>query len=127
LPSVSIPSSYKQLSSSELQYKAILLEAHCLRLNLSNYDERVLMPLQNPSVYLSNKPEELPLVIDTGASCSITLIHSDFISTIQPSDVPVLNNITGTMAVVGQGTIEWNIQDANGIVKPIQTSAYYVP
>jgi hypothetical protein len=29
--------------------------------------------------------------------------------------------------VVVQGTIEWNIQDAKGIVKPIQTSAYYVP
>ncbi|OEU11009.1 hypothetical protein FRACYDRAFT_193219, partial [Fragilariopsis cylindrus CCMP1102] len=85
------------------------------------------MPLQNPAVYHSNKPDELPIVIDTGASCSITPVHSDFISTIQPSKVPVLNNISGTTAVVGQGTIEWNIQDANGIVKPIQTSAYYVP
>jgi hypothetical protein len=85
------------------------------------------MPLQDPAVYHSNKPEELPIVIDTGASCSITPIHSDFISTIDPSDVPSLNNISGTTAVVGQGTIEWNIQDAKGIVKPIQTTAYYVP
>jgi hypothetical protein len=85
------------------------------------------MPLHNPVVYHSNKPDELPIVIDTGASCSITPVHSDFISSIQPSDVPVLNNISGTTAVVGQGIIEWNIQDANGIVKPIQTTAYYVP
>jgi hypothetical protein len=127
LPSVSIPPSYKILPSSDLRYKLILLEAHRLRLNLSNYDERVLMPLQNPAVYHSNKPEELPIVIDTGASCSITPVHSDFISTIQPSNVHVLNNISGTTAVVGHGTIEWNIQDANGVVNPIQTSAYYVP
>jgi hypothetical protein len=127
LPSVNIPLTYKLLPSSDLRYKVILLKAHCLQLNLSNYDERVLMPLQNPAVYHSNKPDELPIVIDTGASCSITPVHSDFTSTIQPSNVPVLNNISGTTAVVGQGTIEWNIQDANGIVKLIQTSAYYVP
>jgi hypothetical protein len=127
LPSVSISPSYKLPPTSDLRYKVILLEAHRLRLNLSNYDERVLMPLQNPAVYHSNKPEELPIVIDTGASCSITPVHSDFISTIHPSKVPVLNNISGTTAVVGQGTIEWNIQDANGVVKPIQISAYYVP
>jgi hypothetical protein len=105
----------------------ILLEARRLQLNLSNYDDRVHMPLQNPAIYHSNKPDELPIVIDTGASCSITPMHSDFIGTIDPSDVPTLNNISGTTSVVGQGTIEWNIQDAKGIVKPIQTTAYYVP
>jgi hypothetical protein len=127
LPSVTVSTSYRQLSSSDLQYKVILLEAHRLRLNLSNYDDRVHMPLQNPAIYHSNKPDELPIVIDTRASCSITPMHSDFIGTIDPSDVPTLNNISGTTSVVGQGTIEWNIQDAKGIVKPIQTTAYYVP
>jgi hypothetical protein len=127
LPSVTVSTSYRQLSSSELQYKVILLEAHRLRLNLSNYDDRVHMPLQNPAIYHSNKPDELPIVIDTGASCSITPMHSDFIGTIDPSDVSTLNNISGTTAVVGQGTIEWNIQDAKGVVKPIQTTAYYIP
>jgi hypothetical protein len=127
LPSVTISSSYKLLSNSDPQYYVILLEARRLQLNLSNYDDRVIMPLQNPAVYHSNQPNELPIVIDTGASCSITPVHSDFISTILPSDVPALNNISGTTAVVGQGTIEWRIQDAKGIVRPIQTSAYYVP
>ena len=127
LPSVTITSSYKLLSATDPQYHVVLLEARRLQLNLSNYDERVVMPLHNPAVYHSNKPNELPIVIDTGASCSITPVHSDFISTILPSDVPALNNISGTTSVVGQGMIEWRIQDAKGIVRPIQTTAYYVP
>jgi hypothetical protein len=128
LPSVTISSSYKLIPNSDPLYHVILLEARRLQLNLSNYDERVIMLLQNPAVYHSNQTNELPIVIiDTGASCSITPVHSDFISTILPSDIPALNNISGTTAVVGQGTIEWRIQDAKGIVKPIQTSAYCVP
>ena len=127
LPSVTISPSYKLLSIADPRYHMVLLEARRLQLSLSNYDDRVTMPLHSPAVYHSNKPAELPIVIDTGASCSISPVHSDFISNILPADVPSLNNISGTTAVVGQGTIEWRIQDAKGIVKPIQTSAYYVP
>jgi hypothetical protein len=127
LPTISMTSSYSLLCRSDPRYTVILLEARHLQLNLSNYDERVSMPLQQPSIYHSNKPDELPIVIDTGASCSLTPIYSDFISTIDPSDIPTLNNISGKTPVVGQGRIEWNIQDARGIVKPIQTTAYYVP
>jgi hypothetical protein len=127
LPTVSITPSYTRLSTSDPRYTVILLEARHLQLNLSNYDERVTMPLQQLAIYHSNKPDELPIVIDTGASCSLTPIYSDFIGTIDPSDIPTLNNISGKTPVVGQGIIEWNIQDVRGIVKPIQTTAYYVP
>ena len=127
LPSVSISSSYTLLSNSDSRYKVILLEARQLQLNLSNYEERVTMPLNQPAIYHSSKHDELPIVIDTGASCSLTPIHSDFIGAIEPSNIPTLNNISGKTPVVGQGLIEWNIQDVKGILKPIQTTAYYVP
>jgi hypothetical protein len=127
LPSISISESYTLLLQSDPRYAVILLEARQLQLNLSNYDERVAMPMHEPAVYHSNETDELPIVIDTGASCSLTPIHSDFIGTIDPSNVPTLNNISGKTPVVGQGRIEWNIQDVNGVVKPIQTTAYYVP
>ena len=127
LPSLSTSSTYTLLHRSDPRYTVILLEARQLQLNLSNYDERVSMPMYQPTVYHSNKPEELPIVIDTGASCSLTPIHSDFIGTIEPANIPSLNNISGKTTVVGQGQIEWKIQDVNGVVKPINTTAYYVP
>ena len=127
MPSLTISSSYTLLTRSDPRYTVILLEARHLQLNLSNYDERADMPMHQPAIYHSNKPDELPIVIDTGASCSLTPIHSDFIGTIEPSTISTLNNISGKTPVVGQGQIEWNIQDVNGIVKPIQTTAYYVP
>jgi hypothetical protein len=93
LPSVSITSSYKLLQRSDPRFTVILLEARQLQLNLSNYDERVAMPMHQPAIYHSNKTDELPIVIDTGASCSLTPIHSDFTGTIDPSNVPTLNRI----------------------------------
>jgi hypothetical protein len=126
-PTVSITPSYTLLSSSDPRYTVILLEGPHLQLNLSNYGERVTMPLQQLVIYHSDKPDELPIVIDTGSSCSLTPIYSDFIGTIDPSDIPTLNNISGKTPVVGQGIIEWNIQGVRGIFKPIQTTAYYVP
>ena len=52
-------------------YNQILLNARGLQARLRSYGE--VIPLHEPIIYHSTTDNELPIVIDTGASCSITL------------------------------------------------------
>ena len=81
-----------------------------------------------PEIYISrDSTEELPIVIDTGASFSVTPNVNDFIGQIQPSDLDSLKGLNSDIKVFGQGTVQWTIQDVLGNVRKLQTTAYYVP
>ena len=123
---VTIPSHYTVLSSTSPVYLRILLEARGLQTTLQQYDED--LPLELPVIYVSSKPNELPIVIDTGASCSITPLLCDFINEPGVPDTKSMGGLTGTTTeVLGLGKINWDIEDVNGIRCPLITSAYFVP
>jgi hypothetical protein len=71
---------------------------------------------------------EPPVVIDTGASGSIAPLGSDFVDgIINKADLKELKQVNGSTDVCGQGLVNWEIEDVNGIQRRIQTEAYYVP
>ena len=70
---------------------------------------------------------DLPIVIDTGASNSISPIGSDFVGFIQKSDLSTLKQVNGTTPVAGQGNVQWNVEDFYGTRRSIITEAYFVP
>ena len=82
-----------------------------------------------PSTYtVEEQPlDYLPIVIDTGASVTITPNPKDFTDGIQKTPLADLKGINGTTEVTGEGIIEWEIFDAEGVVRSIYTRAYYVP
>ena len=73
-----LPSHYRQLSAKDSVYKRILLKAQGLQTALQSYKESV--SLNEPAIYMSSEPKELPIVIDTGASCSVTPLIHDFVN-----------------------------------------------
>ena len=70
---------------------------------------------------------EIPIIIDTGASISLTPVISDFIGNIEPADLDSLQGLSSKTQVCGQGTVQWKVQDMFGMVRALTTKAYYVP
>jgi hypothetical protein len=79
------------------------------------------------TVYISQKKHELPIVIDSGASYSVTPNLDDFVGPIEKAETQELNGLNATIKVIGQGTVEWKIQDLFGTVRSVKTLAFYVP
>ncbi len=75
----------------------------------------------------SNFTRDPPIVIDSGASTSVTPIADDFVGKILPSTIKELNGLNHTTVVAGEGTVEWHIRDFNGVSRLIRTEAQYVP
>ena len=122
-----MPTTYYQLSANSTQHHTILLQARCLQAQMFHYDNNLTFPLSNPSIYLSSNINELPIVIDTGASFSITPTITDFDQSIARSACMSLNQLSGKTPVIGEGPITWNIEDVEGTRRQIKTHAYYVP
>jgi hypothetical protein len=120
-------SSYRRLEPSSTQFNTILIQARHLKLQVFHYDTTLINNSNTPEIYVSSNTKELPIVIDTGASSSITPISSDFISDIDKADLQELKQVNGTTPVCGQGTVLWPIEDVDGIRRSITTDAYYVP
>ena len=69
----------------------------------------------------------IPIIIDTGASISLTPVVTDFVGAIEPADLDSLQGLSSKTKVCGQGTVHWKIQDMFGMVRTIAIKAYYVP
>ena len=81
-----------------------------------------------PFVYLSTQPHKLPIVIDTGASSSVTPNIDDFIQPPTKTNTLTMEGLNGQKTeVLGSGMVRWKIEDQNGIIGDVETSAYYVP
>jgi hypothetical protein len=120
-------SSYCRLDPSSPQFTTILIQACHLKLQVFHYDTTFDNSDSNPEIYISTNNKELPIVIDTGASRSITPIATDFTTEIAKADLQELRQVNGTTAVCGQGTVLWPIEDVDGVRRSITTDAYYVP
>jgi len=68
----------------------------------------------------------LPLVVDTGASISVTFCKDDFVSDIKKLSTKNISSLSSDVAVLEVGTVIWYIRDDNGERHIIETQAYYV-
>ena len=57
---------------------------------------------------------ELPVIFDSGASCGLSPVRSDFVGDLQPPDVEEMKGIGASIKTVGKGTVEWPIVDLQG-------------
>ena len=79
---------YTRLDQSTSLYKSILLQARNLKSQVFHYNSSLNDCTDSTSeIYVSSCSEELPIVIDTGASNSIIPNASDFVGVIQRSDL----------------------------------------
>jgi hypothetical protein len=89
------PTRYSAVPKGSFSYKRILLQARGLKAQFFNYDDHLTTPLLELFIYTSSNRTELPIVIDTGASCLITPVISDFNDKLEKPDIPGLNQLTG--------------------------------
>jgi hypothetical protein len=78
---------------------------------------------QAKTVYFSRKDGEPPIVINSGASYSVTLNLQDFVGPIRECSTKELNGLNAPINVVGEGKVDWKIQDVFGTVRSIKTTA----
>jgi hypothetical protein len=72
-------------------------------------------------------PTDMPIVVDTGASVSLTPVLSDFTGPLVPTQLTELKGLTAKTHVIGKGFVKWPIRDFWNVPGVIKTSAYYVP
>ena len=121
-----LPGHYSALAKTDPRYRMIYLEARGLQTTLSTYKQEI--PLHDPVIYISTKKREHPIVIDTGASCSVTPNIHDFVNTpISPNGISMEGLHGDKTEVLGEGVIRWDIEDVNGIRDHIETYAYFMP
>ncbi len=80
-----------------------------------------------PKVFLSSHRGDVPIVIDTGCSMSITPFIEDFVTDIEPLEELEMHGLTDSVTIVGVGTVEWPVRDVFGRVSVLKTRAYHVP
>jgi hypothetical protein len=69
----------------------------------------------------------VPIVIDTGASISVTPVLTDFIGPLRPCATVNLKVLSGSTEVIGEVTVSWLVRGMFGNKRKIRTTAYYVP
>lgn len=88
--------------------------------SMSNRDER--------KVFMSeNNEDELPIVLDSGASFALTPYLRDFVKDPGPCELKFIKGLSSETKVLGMGKVEWTIKDVRGQVRTIKCFAYYVP
>ena len=120
-------------SERELQRK---LRSHCRdgKLMMSSLERNPedLLALRR---HLESYPNELlvtndsfGLVVDTGASRSVSYDLKDFVDqSITPINDVSMKGIASNLPVKGVGTIEWIVFDDSGQKRTIRTEGYYIP
>jgi hypothetical protein len=75
----------------------------------------------------ATKSRELPVVVDLGASCSITPCKEDFVCEFDYS-LTHIRGLNGTAEINGYGLVKWHILDVEtNAIGSVLTPAYYVP
>ncbi len=69
-----------------------------------------------PEIYQAVGPANVPIVIDTGASISITPNKTDFIGEIVQLPNSNIRGLNSTTKIAGVGRIGWTLKDASGEV-----------
>ena len=73
-------------------------------------------------------PDMVPLVIDTGASVTITPFQTDFITPLQPIQQTTIQGIASGLQVAGTGTVCYTFRNDDGEQQTVEISpCLYVP
>ena len=83
--------------------------------------------LQDFTLLYTRERDNCPIVLDAGASISLTPYQDDFVGNIGPCQMKGLNGLTDTTPVLGQGKVAWKIVYAFGLLQTIRATAYYIP
>jgi hypothetical protein len=78
------------------------------------------------SVYLGLNAADAPIVIDSGASLSISPYQGDFVGDIEQLN-STIQGISTVTKIAGVVTVRWTFKDVFGTIKIIETRAYYIP
>ena len=71
--------------------------------------------------------DTLPIVIDSGASISVTPCKTDFSGQAQRLENQHVDGITETATIEGIGIVKWSLHDDFGNTREVETLAYYMP
>jgi hypothetical protein len=82
--------------------------------------------MMKPYVLHTQDDPHLPIVVDTGASATLTPNVSDFIGPINPPNFSSLQGRGSPSDVDGQGITEWQVRDVLGFIRTIRTHGYLV-
>jgi hypothetical protein len=108
-------SSFLTTSTETTLQKRALVAAADLRATFKASDHSGFpLPTSQPYVFHTADDSHLPVVVDTGASISISPNISDFIGTIKKPSCETLQGLGDSSKVDGQGIIEWHIRDVLG-------------
>ena len=77
--------------------------------------------------YQALNANDVPIVIDSGASYALTPFFEDFITPLKSCKIKSLQGLSSKADVKGKGLVEWTIVDMFGVVRKIQVTACYVP
>jgi hypothetical protein len=110
-----------QKKTRSLMKCALLHASEIVMCNLSNSAAP-----SSPTLYLSRKDNDV-IVIDSGASFSVSLTISDFVGAIRPCRTTHLNGHKGKINVVGEGDVERTVQDIFRTARKLRSTAYYIP
>jgi hypothetical protein len=69
---------------------------------------------------------DAPIVIDSGASLSISPHRGDFVGDIEQLN-STFQGITTVTKIAGVGTVRWTFKDVFKTIKIIETRSYYIP
>ena len=75
---------------------------------------------------MHNETASFLIVIDLGATASVSFVKGDFVEPLKPSPFSQMKGLTETLNVNGCRAIHWILDDDAGQVTIIKTEAYYV-
>ena len=93
-------------------------------------NEDISAPLQAPTKLRNAMPPNAsyPIIWDSGASISISCRPEDFVEPVTPVPRLKIKGISkDKIAVVGKGTVLWNVLDTNGNLRSLKLPALLVP
>ena len=115
------------LSSQEQALSAGFVAARTLLTKLNVERPPELGGLHGTFLAEGEHSANVPIIIDTGASFSLTPFWEDFVSPIEDPDIEHMYGLADSVAVKGSGWVEWKVRDNLGQVALVRTRAYYVP
>jgi len=118
-----------RFSTSRQQQRLSALVARTELLNdLWSHSDVTIVRTQKVS-YLSNGNTQCntPVVLDTGASFSLTPFIAKFVTPIVSTSSKEMKGIANSLRIQGVGTVFWPIRDVFGRTRTVTTQAFYVP